>query len=110
MEVYQRQLTKFSAAQDRLREWNPAVLRKIMHFSCLMIRMLDIDGYRIDKAFQVSFEAQAESSRYIRRCAREHDKENFLIVGEVVSERDTGCVFRKGPAAGHVGTGLDQRP
>lgn len=93
VEVYQRQLTKFSAAQDRLREWNPAVLRKIMHFSCLMIRMLDIDGYRIDKALQVSVEAQAEFSRYIRRCAREHDDKIFLIVGEVVSESGIPAVY-----------------
>ena len=59
VKVYQRQLTKFSSAQDRLREWNPAVLRKIEHFSCLAIRMLDFDGYRIDKALQVSVDAQA---------------------------------------------------
>ncbi|KAG8163888.1 hypothetical protein KVR01_005806 [Diaporthe batatas] len=93
IEVYQRQLTKFSSAQDRLREWNPTVLRKILHFSCLVISMLDIDGYRIDKAIQVAVEAQAEFSRYMRECARRHGKENFFIAGEIVSQKGLSSVY-----------------
>jgi len=93
VKVYQRQLTKFSSAQDRLREWNPTVLRKIEHFSCLAIRMLDIDGYRIDKAIQVSVDAQAHFSKYIRECAARHGKDNFFISGEVVSEMGLSSVY-----------------
>jgi len=93
VKVYQRQLTKFSSAQERLREWSPTVLRKIEHFSCLAIRMLDIDGYRIDKAIQVTVDAQAHFSKTIRDCARRHGKENFFIAGEVVSEMGLASVY-----------------
>lgn len=55
---WQRQLSKFGFVQDRLREWRPSVLDKIKHFSCLTIASLDIDGYRIDKALQVTVDAQ----------------------------------------------------
>ena len=59
---YERQLSKFAFVQDRLREWRPSVLAKIEHFSCMAIAMLDIDGYRIDKALQVTLDAQGWSS------------------------------------------------
>lgn len=55
---YERQLSKFAFEQDRLREWWPSALAKIEHFSCMAIAMLDIDGYRIDEALQVTFDAQ----------------------------------------------------
>ncbi|KAL6710193.1 Cell wall alpha-1,3-glucan synthase ags1 [Coniothyrium glycines] len=93
VEAHQRQLTKFSSAQDRLREWNPRVLQKIEHFSCLAIRMLDIDGYRIDKAVQVTVDAQSHFSKSIRKCAKKHGKNNFLISGEVVSEMGLSSVY-----------------
>lgn len=46
---WQRQLSKFASVQDRLREWHAPVLERLMHFSCITIQMLDIDGFRIDK-------------------------------------------------------------
>jgi len=55
---WQRQLSKFAFVQDRLREWRPSVLAKIQHFSCMTIASLDIDGFRIDKALQVTVDAQ----------------------------------------------------
>lgn len=48
--------------------------------------MLDIDGYRMDKALQTVVDSQAEFSSHIRECARQVGKSNFLIVGEVVGE------------------------
>jgi len=91
--VYERQLTKFLSAQGRLREWNLAVLRKIEHFFYLAIRMLDFDGYRIDKALQVSVDAQARFSKYIRACASRHGEENFFISGEIVNEVGLSSVY-----------------
>ena len=34
------------------------MLAKIQHFSCMTIASLDIDGFRIDKALQVTVDAQ----------------------------------------------------
>jgi alpha-1,3-glucan synthase len=52
----------------------------------MQIAMLDIDGFRIDKALQTTLDAHASFSSYQRQCARRHGKENFLIVGEAVGE------------------------
>jgi alpha-1,3-glucan synthase len=57
-----------------------------MHFSCMQISMLDIDGFRMDKAAQTPIDVHAQWSDYQRACARRHNKENFLIVGEIVSK------------------------
>lgn len=62
-----RQLSKFAFVQDRLREWRPSVLAKIQHFSCMTIASLDIDGFRIDKALQVTVDAQGENFLLRRR-------------------------------------------
>ncbi|ORY13406.1 putative alpha-1,3-glucan synthase [Clohesyomyces aquaticus] len=84
--VYQTQLAKFAGVQDRLRTWRDDVLDKIMHFSCMQIAMLDIDGFRMDKAAQTPIDIHAKWSDNQRACARRHGKDNFLIVGEVVSK------------------------
>lgn len=81
---WRRQLSKFAFVQDRLREWQPDVRAKIDLFSCITIGMLDIDGFRIDKALQVTIDAQAEWSTYIRQCAKAFNKTNFFIPGECV--------------------------
>jgi alpha-1,3-glucan synthase len=52
----------------------------------MQIAMLDIDGFRMDKALQTTLDAHADFSSYQRQCARQHGKENFLIVGEAVGE------------------------
>lgn len=55
--------------------------------------MLDVDGFRIDKALQVTVDAQGEWSDSIRRCARDHAKDNFYIPGEIVAGNSFGAVY-----------------
>ncbi|KAH0284135.1 hypothetical protein M436DRAFT_61172 [Aureobasidium namibiae CBS 147.97] len=90
---YQSQLSKFASVQDRLRLWKSDVLEKVKHFSCMQIAMLDIDGFRVDKALQTPVDALAEWATYQRDCARQYGKENFLITGEVVGELKFSSVF-----------------
>ena len=91
---WQRQLSKFAFVQDRLREWRPDVMEKLVHFSCLTIGMLDIDGFRIDKAIQVTLDSQANWSDSIRKCARDlFGKENFFIPGEIVAGNSFGSTY-----------------
>ncbi|KAF2266529.1 hypothetical protein CC78DRAFT_615044 [Lojkania enalia] len=84
--VWETQLAKFAGVQDRLRTWRDDVLAKIMHFSCIQIAMLDIDGFRMDKAAQTPIDIHAKWSDHQRACARRFGKDNFLIVGEIVSK------------------------
>lgn len=84
--VWETQLAKFAGVQDRLRTWRDDVLDKVMHFSCMQIAMLDIDGFRMDKAAQTPVDVHAKWSDYQRACAKRYGKENFLIVGEIVSK------------------------
>ncbi|KAL5405356.1 hypothetical protein PMIN04_012359 [Paraphaeosphaeria minitans] len=84
--VWETQLAKFAGVQDRLRTWREDVLAKINHFSCMQIAMLDLDGFRMDKAAQTPVGVHARFSDYQRSCAKRYGKENFLIVGEVVSK------------------------
>ncbi|KAL2146355.1 hypothetical protein VTI28DRAFT_4380 [Corynascus sepedonium] len=90
---WQRQLAKFASVQDRLREWEPSVAARLQRFSCMAIRMLDIDGFRIDKAVQVTVDAQAAFSSAMRECAKEVGKENFVVYGEITSGNDLGSVY-----------------
>ncbi|CAI6336658.1 unnamed protein product [Periconia digitata] len=84
--VEETQLAKFAGVQDRLRTWRDDVLDKVMHFSCIQIAMLDIDGFRMDKAAQTPIDVHAKWSNHQRACAKRYNKENFLIVGEIVSK------------------------
>lgn len=84
--VWETQLSKFAGVQDRLRTWRDDVLDKVMHFSCMQIAMLDLDGFRMDKAAQTPVDVHAKWSDYQRKCAKRYGKDNFLIVGEVVSK------------------------
>ncbi|KAL0256772.1 Cell wall alpha-1,3-glucan synthase ags1 [Diplodia seriata] len=90
---YQKQLSKFSFVQDRLKEWEPATLTKLKLFSCIAINMLDFDGFRIDKQLTITLEAQAEWSQSIRECAAKVGKKNFLISGEIVSDNTLGSIY-----------------
>lgn len=90
---YINQFSRFASVQDKLREWDPIVLEKINVMSCLQITMLDIDGFRIDKAVQTTIDALAGFSDYQRRCARGVGKDNFLVVGEVVADPKLGAVY-----------------
>jgi alpha-1,3-glucan synthase len=52
----------------------------------MQIAMLDIDGFRMDKAAQTPIDIHAKWSDHQRACAKRYGKENFLIVGEIVSK------------------------
>ncbi|KAF2462832.1 uncharacterized protein BDR25DRAFT_298919 [Lindgomyces ingoldianus] len=90
---WQRQLSKFASVQDRLREWVPSVREKLQHFSCMTIAMLDIDGFRFDKATQVTVDAQAEFGDYMRQCARKYGKNNFFMPGEITGGNSFGSIY-----------------
>ncbi|KAK0927193.1 hypothetical protein LTR29_017683 [Friedmanniomyces endolithicus] len=98
---WQRQLSKFAFVQDRLREWRPSVLAKIQHFGCMTIASLDIDGFRIDKALQVTVDAQGAWSSHIRECAMRFNKTNFYIPGEIVAGNSFGAIY--------VGRGMEPK-
>ncbi|KAI5793286.1 hypothetical protein EDC01DRAFT_690858 [Geopyxis carbonaria] len=90
---WQRQLSKFASVQDRLKEWNPNVLKRIAHFACLEIFMLDIDGLRVDKATQITVDALSDWSSIVRGCAREVGKNNFFIPGEITGGNTFGSIY-----------------
>ncbi|KAL2313149.1 Cell wall alpha-1,3-glucan synthase ags1 [Schizosaccharomyces pombe] len=101
---WQRQLSKFASVQDRLRDWKPDVAEKLMHLSCLVISMLDVDGFRIDKATQMTADFIVDWSMYVRECAAKYNKKNFLIVGEVTGSSSYGSIYY------NRGRQPDQRP
>jgi alpha-1,3-glucan synthase len=90
---YRRQITKFASVQDRLREWVPSVRAKIAHFSCIAIQSLDIDGFRFDKAIQVTPDASAEFAQALRECAAGVNKTNFFISGEITGGNTMGSIY-----------------
>ncbi|KAL8689434.1 MAG: hypothetical protein Q9218_004894 [Villophora microphyllina] len=90
---WQRQLAKFASVQDRLREWVPSVRERIQRHSCIMIAQLDIDGFRFDKATQVTVDAQGAFGEYIRQCARDHGKDNFFMPGEITGGNTFGSIY-----------------
>jgi alpha-1,3-glucan synthase len=90
---WQRQLSKFASVQDRLREWQPAVMDKIKKFSCMAIIALDLDGIRIDKATQVTVDALAEWTTSTHECARQVGKNNFFVSGEVTGGDTFGALY-----------------
>lgn len=55
--------------------------------------MLDIDGFRIDKALDITLDAQGGWSKAIRDCARRLGKNNFYIPGEIVSGNSLGAIY-----------------
>ncbi|KAK3676019.1 hypothetical protein LTR78_004211 [Recurvomyces mirabilis] len=90
---WQKQLSKFNGVQDRLSEWKPEVLDKINHFSCMLIQGLDIDGFRMDKAMQITIDPLGNFSNYQRSCAAQVGKNNFFVVGEIVNGNTDGSVY-----------------
>jgi alpha-1,3-glucan synthase len=59
----------------------------------MQIAMLDIDGFRMDKALQTTIDAMTEFANYQRECARRHGKDNFLFVGEVVGDPNLAATY-----------------
>lgn len=50
----------------------------------MLIEALDVDGYRIDKATQITVDFAAQWSNGTRACAKDsYGKDNFMITGEV---------------------------
>lgn len=90
---WKRQLSKFASVQDRLREWYDPVRERLERFSCMTIAALDIDGFRVDKAMQVTVDAQAAFSSKMRECAREYNKTNFMVVGEITAGNNLGSIW-----------------
>ncbi|KIW19002.1 hypothetical protein PV08_03292 [Exophiala spinifera] len=91
--TWQSQLAKFASTQDRLRIWRADVMERVQVMSCMQIAMLDIDGFRMDKAFQTPLDAQVEWANYQRDCARRYGKHNFFITGEGVGEPPFEAVY-----------------
>ena len=58
-----------------------------------MIAQLDIDGYRFDKATQVTVDAQGDFSNYMRQCAKRHGKQNFFMPGEITGGNTYGSIY-----------------
>ncbi|KAK7739053.1 Cell wall alpha-1,3-glucan synthase ags1 [Cytospora paraplurivora] len=90
---YQRQITKFASVQDRLREWIPSVRQRLEVFSCMTITQLDIDGFRFDKAAQVTADAQGNFSAAIRECAAKVGKKNFFLPGELTPGNSLSSIY-----------------
>lgn len=59
----------------------------------MTIKMLDIDGFRYDKAIQSTVDASAEFSDAMRQCARSVGKENFFLPGEITGGNNIGSVY-----------------
>ncbi|KAK5655969.1 hypothetical protein OQA88_5107 [Cercophora sp. LCS_1] len=90
---WQRSLSKFASVQDRLREWKPSVRDRIALFSCLTIKMLDIDGFRFDKATQITVDALSEHNDAVRQCAKGVGKDNFFLPGEITGGNTYGAIY-----------------
>ncbi|KAF7509611.1 hypothetical protein GJ744_007649 [Endocarpon pusillum] len=90
---WQRQLSKFASVQDRLREWHPPVRSKLQRFYCILIAMLDVDGFRYDKATQSTVDAMAEMNAYLRQCAARYGKNNFFLPGEITGGNTFGSIY-----------------
>ncbi|PSK36035.1 Cell wall alpha-1,3-glucan synthase ags1 [Elsinoe australis] len=88
-----KQTAKFDGVQDRLRDWRPSVQQKLQHFYCMLVTGLDVDGFRIDKALQVTVDGQVEFNRGLRQCARRLGKNNFFIPGEMVNGNSNVAVY-----------------
>lgn len=55
--------------------------------------MLDIDGFRLDKATQTTVDALADWSDAMRTCARAVGKDNFFIPGEITGGNTFGSIY-----------------
>ncbi|PYI33201.1 hypothetical protein BP00DRAFT_132948 [Aspergillus indologenus CBS 114.80] len=90
---WQRELAKFASVQDRLREWHPDVRERIKVHSCNIIKALDIDGFRYDKATQSTVDALGDISSHYRECARSVGKNNFFLPGEITGGNNFGSIY-----------------
>lgn len=59
----------------------------------MMIASLDIDGFRFDKAGQITVDAFADYSESIRACAGKFGKNNFFISGEFTGGNNYAALY-----------------
>lgn len=71
----------------------PEVREKIQHMMCLVISQLDIDGFRFDKATQMTPDALAEITASLRTCAKQYGKDNFFLLGEITGGNTFGSIY-----------------
>ncbi|KAL4939530.1 hypothetical protein BDV06DRAFT_224955 [Aspergillus oleicola] len=90
---WERQLAKFASVQDRLREWVPSVRERLTRHNCMIIKALDIDGFRYDKATQATVDALGDMSSAYRECARDVGKDNFFLPGEITGGNNFGSIY-----------------
>lgn len=55
--------------------------------------MLDFDGYRFDKATQITVDAQGEYGDFMRQCAAKLGKKNFFMPGEITGGNVFGSIY-----------------
>jgi alpha-1,3-glucan synthase len=55
--------------------------------------MLDIDGFRYDKATQATLDASGQFSSHLRECARLLGKKNFFLPGEITGGNTFGSLY-----------------
>lgn len=55
--------------------------------------MLDIDGFRFDKATQITVDAMADFNEYLRNCAKNLGKDNFFLPGEITGGNTFGSIY-----------------
>jgi alpha-1,3-glucan synthase len=90
---WQRSLAKFASVQDRLRDWKPSVRERLEVFSCITVEMLDVDGFRFDKATQITIDALADHNAAVRKCAANVGKDNFFLPGEITGGNSYGSIY-----------------
>ncbi|RDW72846.1 hypothetical protein BP6252_06753 [Coleophoma cylindrospora] len=90
---WERSLSRFASVQDRLREWWPPVREKLETFACIYIAALDVDGFRYDKATQVTVGPLSEYNNAVRQCARRFGKDNFFLPGEITLGNSFGATY-----------------
>jgi alpha-1,3-glucan synthase len=59
----------------------------------MVISMLDIDGFRLDKTTQITIDYLAEWGQATHSCARQLGKTNFYIPGEVTGGDTFGALY-----------------
>lgn len=59
----------------------------------MVINMLDIDGFRFDKATQITVDSQAGFGQYMRDCAKAVGKDNFFMPGEITGGNTFGSIY-----------------
>jgi len=69
------------------------VARRIEHFACITITILDVDGFRTHKATQIIVDMLGDWSNSVRQCARKFSKENFFIPGEITGGDPFGSIY-----------------